>query len=75
MSVTAEQAFEARDIGEPVMISAYHAVKLIASHAAQPFAFFADRNQVMPGTRISRASSIPLSFQVDLADVLEWLGY
>ncbi len=58
MSVTAEQAFEARQIGDPVMISAYHAVKLITNHGQDPYEF-SDHN-VAP---------------VDLADVLEWLGY
>ena len=58
MSVTAEQAFEARDAGDPVMISAYHAVKLICSHGQDPDEFSA--YNVVP---------------VDLADVLEWLGY
>ena len=67
MSVTADQAFEARETGEPYMVSAYHAVKLITSHATEPFEFFASRKQVMPGEYVS--------FQVDLADVLEWLGY
>lgn len=59
MSVTAEQAFEAREIGEPVMISAYHAANLLYGHHAGG-RFFTGRDPVKP---------------VDLADVLEWLGY
>ena len=60
MSVPTEQAFEARDAGEPVMISAYHAVKLVVSHGQNINEFFAGRDDCKP---------------VDLADVLEWLGY
>ena len=68
MSVSANQAFDARDAGDPIMISAYHATKLICSHAANRYdiarrdleTFFAYRDDCKP---------------VDLADVLEWLGY
>jgi len=61
MPITADQAFEARDAGEPVMISAYHAIKLVISHDQSP-------NQ----WEMRRAD--PMA-PVDLADVLEWLGY
>ena len=60
MSVTAEQAFDLRDADEPVMISAYHTVKLIVNHGQNIDEFFAGRDNCKP---------------VDLADVLEWLGY
>ena len=65
-TVTAEEAFEARDAGEPVMISAYHAVKLVYSHDQDPNAFFDDRWE---------EEKISAVMPVGLADVLEWLGY
>jgi len=63
MSVTADQAFEARDAGEPVMITGPHALKLVASHD-QLEDFLIDAEYCRDP-----------SAQVDLADVLEWLGY
>ena len=71
MSVTAEQAFEANAAGKPIMISAYHAVKLIASHASEPTACYDIARRDIAEFFTGRDDCKP----VDLADVLEWLGY
>ena len=60
MAVSAKQAFEAREIGEPYMVSARHAEYLVVIHNQNIDEFFAHRDNRM---------------MIDLADVFKWLGY
>jgi len=61
MRFTADQAFEASEDGDPIMISAASAAAIIGQHQATLCEFESDRGE--------RAESY------DAAAVLAWLGY
>lgn len=59
---TSEHAFEAREIGEPIMISVKAGQRICDGHGASVYAFIAEA--------VTDSCN-----QIDAADLLEWLGY
>lgn len=63
MRFTAEDAFDASDAGEPIMLSAADVADIVEAHDAAGEDFFSETPR-QPGQR-----------EWNAADVLSWLGY
>lgn len=63
MKFSAEEAFEADDAGEPIMMDAEAAKKLVAEHSCLWSEFLREECNHLPTT------------QYNAAKVLGWLGY
>lgn len=62
MRFTADDAFEASQDGEPIMISSGAAARMIANHGASLEEYETESGLAMPA-------------EIDAASVLAWLGY